>query len=71
MKNVEMALKGNMLHIQIDLSKRFEVSASGKSLCVASTSGNIPVGDGGVKMGLNAYIPVSAVKTAQATPATT
>ena len=55
MKNVEMTVQGNVLTIKVDLSKEFGPSASGKTIIVASTEGNIPVPDRDEKVGLNVY----------------
>ena len=41
MKNVEMSLEGNILTIKVDLSKEFGPSASGKTIIIASTEGNV------------------------------
>jgi hypothetical protein len=53
MKNVTTELKGTKLIITVDTAKDFGPSASGKTTIVASTCGNITVGD--VKVGLNVY----------------
>jgi len=55
MKNVEMTVQGNVLTIKVDLSKEFGPSASGKTIIVASTEGNIAVPDRDEKVGLNVY----------------
>jgi hypothetical protein len=56
MKNVEMKVEGNILTIQVDLKKEFGPSASGKTIIIASTEGNIPIpGNDEVKIGLNIY----------------
>jgi hypothetical protein len=56
MKNCEMKLTGNILTITVDVSKDFGKSASGKSVIIASTEGNVPVPDtDGIKIGLNIY----------------
>ena len=60
MKNVEMEMEGNILHIRCDLSKRHGKSASGKTTIISSTEGNIGVPDAepefdAVKIGLNIY----------------
>jgi len=55
MKNVEMSVEGNILTIRVDLSKEFGPSASGKTIIVASTEGNVPVADRVEKVGLNVY----------------
>ncbi len=56
MKNVTVAVKGNIATITVDLSKRYGTSASGKNEIVASTGGNqvIP-GKESIKFGLNVY----------------
>lgn len=56
MKNVEMSVEGNVLHINVDLSVKGEESKSGKSIVIATTEGNqsVPETDG-VKIGLNIY----------------
>lgn len=56
MKNVEMKVEGNLLHITVDLSKTHGLSASGKTIIVATTKGNQELPDHpGVKVGLNVY----------------
>ena len=57
MKNVNMQVSGNKLTIEVDLSKNFGASASGKSVIIASTEGNQSlVGPSGpVNIGLNVY----------------
>ncbi|HXA96267.1 MAG TPA: hypothetical protein VN323_11950 [Candidatus Dormibacteraeota bacterium] len=55
MKNVEMTVEGNVLTIKVDLSKEFGPSASGKTIIIASTEGNIAVPDRDEKVGLNVY----------------
>jgi hypothetical protein len=55
MKNVEMALEGNILIIKVDLTKDFGPSSSKKSLIIASTEGNVSVPDRQEKVGLNVY----------------
>jgi len=42
MKNVEMAVDGNMLIIKVDLTKDFGPSSSKKSIIIASTEGHPP-----------------------------
>jgi hypothetical protein len=53
MKNVEMHVEGNILTIQIDLSKKYGPSSSGKTLIIASTEGNVAVPEREEKIGLN------------------
>jgi hypothetical protein len=55
MKNVEMTLSGNILTIKVDLAKEFGPSASGKTIIIASTEGNITVPEREEKVGLNVY----------------
>ena len=56
MKNVEMSLEGTILMIKVDLSKEFGPSASGKTIIIASTEGNVPIpGREDVKVGFNVY----------------
>jgi hypothetical protein len=55
MKNVEMTVAGNILTIKVDLSKEFGPSASGKTIIIASTEGNITVPEREEKVGLNVY----------------
>jgi len=56
MKNVEMKVEGNILTIQVDLTKEFGPSSSGKTIIIASTEGNIAIPEKEeVKIGLNVY----------------
>lgn len=56
MKNVEMTVDGNILTINVDLSKDFGLSSSGKTIIIASTEGNQSVsGKETIKVGLNIY----------------
>ncbi|HTI15502.1 MAG TPA: hypothetical protein VL461_13215 [Dictyobacter sp.] len=58
MKNVEMSVEDNKLIITVDLSQEFGPSASGKSITIASTEGNVSLpGNDEVKIGLNIYKP--------------
>lgn len=43
------------LTIVIDLTKKGSESKSGKSLVIASTQGNVPVGANGLRLGVNLY----------------
>lgn len=58
-KNVKMEVKGDVLHIEVSLKEKGEVSTSGKSLIIGSTEGNATVKHGkrDVKVGLNVYVP--------------
>ena len=55
MKNVELKVEGTILTIKVDLSKEFGPSASGKTIIIASTEGNVSVPDRDEKIGLNVY----------------
>jgi len=56
MKNVEMKIEDNILIIKVDLTKEFGPSASGKTIIIASTEGNISIPDKeNIKIGLNIY----------------
>jgi hypothetical protein len=56
MKNCDMKVTGNILTITVDISKGFGKSASGKSVIIASTEGNISIPDKeDIKIGLNVY----------------
>ena len=55
MKNVEMAVEGNILIIKVDLTKDFGPSSSKKSIIIASTEGNVFVPNRDAKVGLNVY----------------
>ena len=56
MKNVEMKVEDNILTIKVDLTKEFGLSASGKTIIIASTEGNISIPEkDDVKIGLNVY----------------
>lgn len=55
MKNVEMTVEGTILTIKVDLSKEFGPSASGKTIIVATTEGNVSIPNRPEKVGLNVY----------------
>jgi hypothetical protein len=56
MLNVKQTVKGNKLVIEIDLTQEFGISKSGKSVVIATTSGNKNVRDN-IMMGINVYKP--------------
>jgi hypothetical protein len=58
MKNVSYKIneKTGKLVIEIDITKEFGLSKSGKTIIIGSTCGNINLGNG-VTLGLNAYKP--------------
>jgi hypothetical protein len=56
MKNVELKIEGNILKIEVDLSREFGPSASGKTIIIATTEGNVSIpGAEDKKIGLNVY----------------
>ncbi|HOC58344.1 MAG: hypothetical protein KBA28_02295 [Syntrophaceae bacterium] len=56
MKNVDMKVEGNILTIQVDLTREFGPSASGKTIIISSTEGNISIPERDeIKIGLNIY----------------
>jgi len=56
MKNVQMAVKSDILTITVDLKQSHGSSKSGKSIVIASTEGNLPIeAHPGVYIGLNVY----------------
>lgn len=58
MQNVAFEVEGDQLVIRVDLSQELGVSSSGKSVIIATTSGNVVVpGWEEVKVGLNVYRP--------------
>jgi len=56
MKNVEMTVDGNILTIKVDLTKEYGPSATGKTIIIATTEGNVSIpGREEGKIGLNVY----------------
>ena len=56
MKNIELNVVDNILTIQVDLTKEFGPSSSGKTIIIATTEGNVPIPDHeDKKIGLNVY----------------
>ena len=56
MKNVELKIEHGKLVVTVDLAKELGPSASGKSVIIATTEGNMDVpGAPDVKIGLNVY----------------
>jgi len=55
MQNVEWEIKGDKLIIEIDLTKDFGLSKSGKTITIASTRGNQQVEGTDAIIGLNVY----------------
>jgi hypothetical protein len=56
MKNVDLIVNGNILTINVDLTKEFGPSSSGKTIIIATTEGNqsVPTRED-VKIGVNVY----------------
>lgn len=55
-ENLDIDVKGDILIIKIDLSKRGERSASGKTIRIASSLGNQSIGHpSGAVLGINVY----------------
>lgn len=51
-----MTVKGNILTVEIDLSKRYGDSKSGKTIQIATTAGNVSCPEfSDIKIGLNVY----------------
>ena len=55
MQNVKLEVKDNKLIIEIDLTKEFGLSKSGKTITVASTRGNQKIEGADAVIGLNVY----------------
>jgi hypothetical protein len=56
MKNVDLTVEGTLLTVKVDLSKEFGPSASGKTIIIATTEGNVSIpGAEDKKIGLNVY----------------
>jgi len=56
MINVETKIDGDILTIMVDLSKEAGPSKTGKTIVIATTSGNKPLDhDSGAVLGLNIY----------------
>lgn len=60
MENILMTVENNILIIKIDLANRGGLSATQKSIKVASTGGNVDVPgqeSTGIKVGVNVFVP--------------
>ena len=55
MQNVKLEVKDNKLIIEIDLTKEFGLSKSGKTITIASTRGNQKIEGTDAVIGLNVY----------------
>jgi hypothetical protein len=54
-ENVKWEVKDNKLIIEIDLTKEFGLSKSGKTISIASTKGNQKIEGTDAVIGLNVY----------------
>lgn len=54
-ENVKGSIEGNTLTLEIDMNHRGPKSASGKTVRVASTCGNLMIPGTAVTVGINAY----------------
>ncbi len=55
MQNLKWEVKDNKLIIEIDLTKEFGLSKSGKTITIASTRGNQKIEGADAVIGLNVY----------------
>ncbi|HJJ42989.1 MAG TPA: hypothetical protein O0X66_06660 [Methanocorpusculum sp.] len=57
MKNVKTSVEGDILTIEVDLSKDFGPSTSGKTIIIGSSMGNKPIDrkHPDVRVGVNVY----------------
>ena len=55
MQNVEWKIDGDKLILEIDLTKEFGLSKSGKTITIASTRGNQKIEGTNAIIGLNIY----------------
>ncbi|MCK4467630.1 MAG: hypothetical protein KAU60_04685 [Desulfobacterales bacterium] len=55
MQNVKWEVKDNKLIVEIDLTKEFGLSKSGKTITIASTRGNQKIEGTDAVIGLNVY----------------
>ena len=63
MQNIVFEVQGDRLVIVVDLSQEQGLSASGKSVIIATTGGNVSVPSfEEVKIGLNVYRPAQVQK---------
>lgn len=56
-KNISATVEGDELVLRVKIKERHGESASGKTIIVASSGGNVQIeGTGGVVVGFNAYV---------------
>lgn len=58
MENLDIKVKGNILTITVDLSKKLGPSASGKSMIIATSKGNQPIPGTEAIAGINIYTKI-------------
>ncbi|ORC89777.1 uncharacterized protein TM35_000113110 [Trypanosoma theileri] len=61
-KNVSVAVRGTTLHIFCDLTRDYGISGSGKSVVIASSGGNRPLGATNAFVGLNIFCKAAAAR---------
>lgn len=57
--NAKLSADGKKLTIEIDMTKNYGLSGSGKNEIIASTGGNQPIPNTAARIGLNLYQPPS------------
>ncbi len=55
MENIKQTVNGNILTLEVDLTKRGEISKTGKTIRIASSEGNKRIKDTEIFFGLNVY----------------
>ena len=60
LKNVQVEVKGTSLVLTVDISKRLGPSASGKTILIGTTGGNVEIAEG-IKVGLTVFTAAEAV----------
>jgi len=60
MQNVKFSVTKKILTIEVDLGHKIGPSKTGKTMMIATTSGNADTGVEGIKFGLNVYGPIAA-----------
>jgi hypothetical protein len=55
MKNIIFKVDKDVLTITVNLKERHGVSSTGKTDTVATSSGNVDIGQDGIKFGLNVF----------------
>ncbi|KAH9586112.1 hypothetical protein LSM04_002285 [Trypanosoma melophagium] len=65
-KNVSVAVRDTTLHIFCDLTRDYGISGSGKSVVIASSGGNRPLGATNAFIGLNIFCKAAAARCVDA-----